>query len=386
MNVTVDKLIYGGYGLARYRGEVVLVPFAAPGDRLVVQPIERKKGFIVARIERILEPSPVRRPPRCPHFQTCGGCQLQHLTATAAREAKSQFVRESLVRLGGIDWPHEIALISGPEYEYRLRTQLKIAVHDDRVEIGYFKPASHELCPIDACPLLSPTLNEALSRLRRLPARSFRGVKTIDLVEGAGGQVATHPVMRPWSVEEVAVSVGEWTYHVDARSFFQVNRFLLGELLNFAVGSETCGEVAVDLYCGVGFFSLPLARSFDRVIGVESDAHSVRWARENARRHGLENIEFVVSSVEGWLERNRGAGSVGWVLVDPPRSGLSKRIVRGIVGLGPSAVTYISCNPTTLARDLKWFQQGGYRLSSLVAIDLFPQTFHIETVAQLVRR
>lgn len=386
MDVTVDKLVYGGYGLARHRGEVVFIPFAAPGDRLAVRPVERKKGIIFARIERVLEPSPVRQSPRCPHFQICGGCQFQHLTAAAEREAKSQFIRESLGRLGGIDWPHEIPLVSGPEYEYRLRAQLKIAVHDDRVEVGYFKPASHDLCPIDACPLLSPTLNEALSRLRQLPARSFRGVKTVDLVEGDGGRVATHPVMTPWSVEDVTVSVGEWTYHVDARSFFQVNRFLLEDVLNLAVGSGTRGEGVVDLYCGVGFFSLPLARTFDRVIGVESDAHSVRRARENARRHGLENIEFVVSSVEGWLERNQEARNIDRVLIDPPRSGLSRRIVRGIIGLGPSMVTYVSCNPTTLARDLNWFQQGGYQLSSLVAIDLFPQTFHIETVAHLVRR
>jgi len=382
IEVAVERVVYGGEGLARHEGRVVLIPLTAPGDRALVELTEERGDFARARLVQLLDASPDRRDPPCPYYGTCGGCQLQHLHYAAQQRIKREIVRESLARLGGLFWAGEIPLIPSEEFHYRLRAQVKIRVSEGCVEIGYYRPASHEMCAILECPLLSPELNAALERFRREAPERFTNVRALDLAQGEDGRVAVHPVGEPMTV---SWSVRGITYAFDARTFFQANRFLLAELLGLVIEGEE-GERALDLFCGVGFFAVPLARRFTEVIGVESDPRAVRFARLNARANGVRNCRFVNERVHAWLGREGGRlGPVDLVVLDPPRAGLSRALIRALVRLMPERITYVSCNPATLARDLKWLLARGYVISSIVALDLFPQTFHVETIVKLRR-
>ncbi len=382
IEVAVERVVYGGEGLARHEGRVVLIPMTAPGDRALVELTEERSGFARARLVQLLDASPDRRDPLCPYYGTCGGCQLQHLHYAAQQRIKREIVRESLARLGGLFWAGEIPLIPSEEFHYRLRAQMKVRVSESSVELGYYRPASHEVCAILECPLLSPELNAALERLRREAPERFTNVRALDLAQGEDGRVAVHPVGEPMTV---SWSVRGITYAFDARTFFQANRFLLAELLSLVTEGEE-GERALDLFCGVGFFAVPLARRFAHVIGVESDPRAVHFARLNAQANGVRNCQFVNERVHAWLVREGGRlGPVDLVVLDPPRAGLSRALIRALMRLMPERITYVSCNPTTLARDLKGLRASGYLVSSIVALDLFPQTFHVETIVKLRR-
>lgn len=421
IEVEVEKVVYGGEGLARHGGRVLLIPQAAPGDRLRVEIISEKADYARAQITEILAPSPDRRPAPCPYYGRCGGCQLQHLRYEAQLRAKVAMVRESLVRIAGLRWTDEIPIIPSEEFHYRLRAEVKVDAAGDRVRLGYYRPSSHVLCEIDACPLLCPALNRALDEVRRYPPEAFAGVKAIDLAEGEEGRVAVHPSLRfsptgrlpgesradgsdavvksasvssptPTTEPQASFSpgalvwrVGRYTYSFDVRTFFQANRFLLSELLERVVGGEE-GERALDLFCGVGFFTVPLADRFARVVGVDSDGRAIEHARRNAQVNGLSHCRFAVAPVEAWLRAyGHQMTGVDLVVLDPPRAGLTRKTVEALIRMQPRRITYVSCNPTTLARDVKWLLQGGYTLASLTALDLFPQTFHVETVVRLRR-
>ncbi len=385
IEVSIEKIVYGGLGLARHNGQVFLIPFAASGDRLLVEPAQEKKGYTLAHIKEILEPSLQRRTPACAYFQVCGGCQLQHLTYAAQREAKTGFIRESLMRLGGIDWSNEIPMVYSEEFNYRLRAQLKLGVNQSRVQIGYFKPESYEFCEVTSCPLLSPALNDVLNRLHSLKVDEVGEAQTIDLIEGLNGQLALHPAISRLASDNVEIMVGEFRYQVEAGAFFQVNRFLLEEMSKLVVSGEQ-GKDAVDLYSGVGFFTIQLATSFMRIFGVESSLRATHWAELNAQKNGCSNARFWTGQVQDWLQKSPLLkDKVDLVVVDPPRAGLTRKVIASLLRWKPERMIYVSCNPTTLARDLKHLIGGGYTLATLTAIDLFPQTFHIETVAKLVR-
>jgi len=382
LEVTIERLVYGGEGLTRHEGRVLLVPYAAPGDRALVEIVEEHGDFARARIARIVEASPDRRDPPCPYYGVCGGCQLQHLRYAAQQRVKVEFVRESLARLGGIAWTEAIPILASEEFHYRLRAQLKVRVWEGRVEIGYYRSASHDVCPIAECPLLSPALNAAVRRLQDEAPERFANIRALDLAQGDDGRVVIHPLDERTTV---SWSVGAFTYAFDARTFFQANRFLLADLVRLVADGEA-GERALDLFCGVGLFTLPLARRFAEVIGVESDPRAVRLARRNARAHGMTNCRFAHDRVEAWLARNGGRlGPVDLIVLDPPRAGLSRALIRALVRAAPERITYISCHPAALARDLKLLLAGGYAIASIVVLDLFPQTFHVETIVKLRR-
>jgi len=383
IDVAIERVVYGGVGLARHEGRVLLIPYAAPGDRALVEIVEERADFARARIVRLVEASPDRRDPPCPYYGTCGGCQLQHLRYAAQCRIKEEVVRESLARIGGIPWAGALPLVAAEEFHYRLRARMKVRVVDGRVEIGYSRPASHELCPIAECPLLGPELNAAVHRLRRQAPERFSGVRTLDLAQGEDGRVAVSPL----SARPVVVwRVGSFAYAFDARTFFQSNRFLLADLVHRVTEGEE-GERALDLFCGVGFFTLPLGQRFAEVIGVEGDGRAVHLARRNARVHGMRNCRFEHERVETWLRRAAGRlGRVDLVVLDPPRAGLSRALIRALLErVAPERITYVSCHPAALARDLKLLLAGGYAIASIVVLDLFPQTFHVETIVKLRR-
>lgn len=413
-----QKLVYGGQALGYHEGRAVLVPRALPGERLEVEPLRIAKGVVHARPLRILQPSPERVTPPCPYFGRCGGCQVQHLNAENQAGWKREALRETLRRIGKILWDGEIGLHTGPAWNYRNQAQFKVARGPDgRTEIGFFEPESHRLFAVDACLILSPRLNVILGELRR-PEWSgpLAGCREVDLLadDRDEGVMMTlrgsfgHPEVRSLAerclaglpgIESVAVEwgrerrlfgkpalyycVGDFRYRVSPGSFFQASRFLLPELLARVTGGEA-GEIALDLFAGVGLFTLPLARRFGQVIGVESNSKSAADLAATAEAHAIKNIRVVAEPAFDFLRRFAQA-EPDLVVLDPPRAGVGPGALKILARLQPKRIHYVSCSPPTMARDLRDLVGRGYRLNSIELFDLFPQTFHIECAARLTR-
>jgi 23S rRNA (uracil1939-C5)-methyltransferase len=380
LEVTIERLIAGGDGLARHQGLPIFVARSAPGDRLRVRLIERKPDYGRAEILEILEPGPGRRAAPCPYFARCGGCDLQHIEDGLQSRMKAAAVLETLARLGGIAPPESIDVITGDMWGYRLRTQLHLRRRDDRIEAGYFARASHDLVAVDRCPILVPALEQQLPLLPTLPALlAGEPPRRLDLAAGDDGAISAAPVTAGLPQGELAIEVAGVSYAFDARCFFQGHRSLLPRLIETVVG-EASGDTAYDLYCGVGLFALPLARRYRRVVAVEGDSTAARFARTNARRNKVDNLEVVARALESWVRELPHAAAR--VVVDPPRAGMSVTVRRILLDRRAQRLTYVSCHPAALARDLRELLQG-YRLASLALLDLFPQTGHMEAVVQL---
>lgn len=379
LELTIEKLVAGGEGLGRFEGVPIFVPRSAPGDRLRVELTERRPDYGRAEILEVLTPGPGRREPPCPHYERCGGCDLQHLEDGLQAELKVGAARETLERIGGLELPvHE--LVTGEAWGYRLRAQLHAEVSPERgVQVGYHARRSHELIPISRCPVLVPELEAELGELPRRLGQV--PPKRLDLAAGEGGRIASAPPVEGLADGELELSVGPLTYAFDARCFFQAHRGLIGRLIETAVGEAT-GDLAFDLYAGVGLFSLALAGRYARVVAVEGDRQAARFARTNARRNRLARVEVVAQAVETWSKNL--PEDAPRVVVDPPRSGLVSPILKALLRRPPRRLTYVSCHAATLARDLKELK-ASYRLEQLAFLDLFPQTGHLETVVQLVR-
>jgi 23S rRNA (uracil1939-C5)-methyltransferase len=332
-------------------------------------------------IEEILAPSPARRAPPCRYFGECGGCQLQHLTYDEQLKAKSGFVRDALARIGRIPWDREIEIRSGAELGYRSRAQVKIESASDRLRIGFNHAASHMVCDVESCPVLAPELDRAFQKLRSSLASSdtaFEQPAEVEMALGRAG-VDLEPAMKGFPGAPLSQRIGDMTYSFSASTFFQVNHLLLEDFVREAT-ADYSGHLAVDLYAGVGLFTLQLARSFGRVIGVESDPRAARFARQNIADNNVTNVEFHNQRVESWM---RGLNTVpDLILLDPPRAGAAEAIDE-IVRLKPAHIAYVSCDPATLARDLRKLTDARYNLSRVIAFDFFPQTYHVETVASL---
>ncbi len=398
IEVRIEKLVEGGDGFARYvppeagqrdKGIPIFVPRSAPGDRLRVRLVDRRPGYGRAEILEILKPGEGRREAPCPHFDRCGGCDLQHLEEDAQLKAKAEAVRETLRRLGGVETLPRVTIVPGRPWGYRLRAQLHVqdsgAEAEDRgTQVGYFARGSHDLVPVERCPVLVPELEEKLAGLPlALAAVPHR---RIDLAAGDGSAWAVSPPVEGLPQGEVKTRVGEFVYAYDARCFFQAHRQLIPALVEHALGPEEEGDgegTAYDLFAGVGLFSLPLARRYGRVVAVESDRIANRLAKKNAKANGVTNLTVERQSVESWL-RYLPPGRAR-VVVDPPRLGLSYKVRRALVEKRPRRLTYVSCDAPTLARDLKQMRSA-FRIESLTLLDMFPQTGHMEAVVQLVGR
>lgn len=366
--VAVEKLVFGGDGLAHIGAQVVFVPFAAPGDVLRIRVTDVGRGFARGAIVDVVKPGPSRREPRCRHFGVCGGCTLQHVAYEAQVAAKAEFVRESLRRLGGIDWTGEIPIRTAAEYGYRARAEIQAR----RGHVGWFRAGTHEIVDVEECPVLAPEAEVLLARLRAEPPRH-----AVHIALGDDGVATADPRAT------VRRRVAGLDFEASPDAFFQGNRLLADALVDDATSGAT-GALAVDLYAGAGLFSLALARRMARVVSVEGRRSASAQATANAQRNGIANVEFAARPVEEWLAAP-GADRPDLVLLDPPRAGAGASIVAAIAALGAPAVTYVSCDPATLARDLRAFAAAGYRLASVVALDMFPQTHHVETVAKLAR-
>lgn len=378
IELNVEQLVSGGEGLGRFEGIPIFIPRSAPGDRLRVKLTERHPDYGRAEILEILTPGPGRRQAPCPYFERCGGCDLQHLDDDLQLRLKAEAVRETLRRLGGIEMPAKVTIEAGDPWSYRLRCQLHAAETERGIEVGYHERASRKLVPIACCPILVPELEQLIPALPR--ALRDEAHRRLDLAAGDEGRVTVSPVIEGLPHGEISLRVGENVYSYDARCFFQGHRGLLPRLVEHVVG-DWRGEEAFDLYAGVGLFSFALARRYRQVVAIEGDRVAARFARTNARRNKLPNVRIENQSIETWIRQL--PASPARLVVDPPRAGLARPVREVLLERRAQRLTYVSCHAATLARDLKVLCRI-YHLESLALLDLFPQTGHMEVVAQLV--
>jgi 23S rRNA (uracil1939-C5)-methyltransferase len=391
--VTVDKLVYGGDGLSRLDGRVVFVPFVLPAERVAVATVDQKPGLLRTKLIEVLEPSAARVPAPCLYFGRCGGCHYQHAAYETQLALKRGILAETLRRVGKLEPPQEIHVIGSEPWQYRNRAQFRIRGN----ELGYLEARSNRLCPIDQCPISSPRINQAIGSLREM-LRDPRWPRFLGSLEIFTNETelqlnvleSDRPVARrffEWCTEAMPdmvagplnYSAAGSLYRVSGGSFFQVNRYLIDSTVDASLENAQ-GQSALDLYAGVGLFSIPLAQRCEKVTAVESGASAARDLQFNVERAGVK-VELAQTNVESFLAD--WTDTPDFVLADPPRAGLGKAVVSHLARLGPPRLTIVACDPATLARDLAGLIAAGYRIEKLTMIDLFPQTFHIEAVAHL---
>ena len=407
LEVEIERLLPGGVGLAHAQGLTLFVSLAAPGDvlRVVIDRIQGKVGF--ASITEILKPSPLRIEPPCPYFGRCGGCDFQQLTYEAQLNAKAEIIHDCLHRIAKIEIPLNIPIHPSPnQWHYRARAMWQVdSTNSNDKLLGYFERGSNRVCDVEYCGVLVPELQTTLEQVRDefRAATDMDSLRDIEVVAGDEG-VSVAPPLAGFKTDIVSGVIGNETYYFSAEAFFQINHELLQSLIGEALchvnreagtrgaageaesdtGAEAKGRSAIDLYCGVGLFTLPLARRFKRVVAVEGSARATEFARRNLESAKLNTAEVVTSRLSDWMKQHsRSFGPVDFLLLDPPRAGAESAVISGILALRPARIAYVSCDPATLARDLKKLIAGGYALDSIVAFDMFPQTHHVETVAHL---
>jgi 23S rRNA (uracil1939-C5)-methyltransferase len=378
--LTIEKLVYGGDGLARLDGRVVFTPYVLPGETVRAELWRAKNDLLRGRLLDVIEPAATRVEPHCPYFRRCGGCQYQHTAYDFQLDQKRSILREMLRRVGKIEFEGEVDLVAAEPWHYRNRVQL----HIQGGQVGYFEPGSHRLCAIDHCPIASPKLNEVIGALSqelpRLP--SF----TADVELFTNEFVVQVNVQDRWPgpARKALETIGspdaiEYAgFRVSRNSFFQVNRFLVEPLVEAAIG-DLAGDSAIDLYAGVGLFTLRLTQNFQRVTAVESGRSAFRDLEFNLQQAGAAVTPEHRTTEEFLAELDQPPELV---IADPPRTGLGKQVISELLRLRCARVVIVSCDPATLARDLHELLRV-YTIERMTLVDLFPQTYHMETVARL---
>ena len=428
LRVSIEKLVYGGDGLAHADGNTVFVPYVLPGEEVRAAAKSKKKKLVWAQLLEVTSASAQREGARCPHFQTCGGCHYQHIPAAEQLRLKKEILRETLSRLGGIQWTGPIREHAAEAYEYRNRAQWAVRNANPRA-MGYFLPESSVIVPIDQCPVLSPLLAKTFSQLQELARSNRLPEKVLEIeafADSADAKLALNVAFErfPKPPAELAAvfrealpqlesllladeskdrfeltgpgylfqEAGGFRFRVSHLSFFQVNRFLVEDLLQTMVAGAK-GETAMDLYAGVGFFTLPLARTFKKVIAVDANLAATRDLHVNAESAGIAIVSHN-EHAEEFLGKTKEKPE--FVSLDPPRSGLGAAAAAKLAELGAAEIVYLSCDPSTLARDLAILtgsKRNGeaetgsirYEIAEMHLFDLFPQTYHIETLVRLRR-
>ncbi|MBB5318219.1 23S rRNA (uracil(1939)-C(5))-methyltransferase RlmD [Tunturibacter empetritectus] len=430
MKLQIEKAIYGGAGLAhRTDGESVFVPFVLPGELAEVQIQQHKKNFEEASLLQVLKDSEDRVQPACPHFGECGGCHYQHAQYPAQVKMKASILQEALERAGLSALP-EIQSHTAAAWAYRNRMRLRIEEVDSILRAGYNRRGTNEFLAIQECPITVPLLwraaqsllqvateNTAVKRWlgnaveaeffttadeKRLQMTVFvrkdqpglaslcdhmkqfvpelvgAGTSLLKLA-GPQRQVQKPRPLESWGAQGLSYPAGNEDYWVSRGAFFQVNRFLIEELVRI-VATNRIGQLAWDLYAGVGLFSRALAKTFQQVVAVEAAATDLISSFKGTGRRAVEatTVEFLRQAV---VQRERPQ----LIVVDPPRVGVGAEVCSLLARVSAPELVYVSCDPVTLARDLKMLLDAGYKLEELHLVDLFPQTFHLETIVVLRR-
>jgi 23S rRNA (uracil1939-C5)-methyltransferase len=433
LQLTIEKLIYGGDGLARLPadehgpGKAVFVPFVLEGERIEASLLDQKRSFARGRAEAILQASPHRVEPICPYFLRCGGCHYQHASYEHQLEIKVAVLKENLRRTAKLELETSVTIHPSPPWKYRNRTRLKVRTAPE-FALGYYKLGSHELLAVEECPVSSLLINRAIAAFWKMgrertvpdgiheveffvnaedtqllveascepgtpstPVREWAGAVQSALPEITGMVVfkakpsgLTAPVepkaMASFGAREITYRTDDATYRVSAGAFFQINRHLINDLVKIVV-QDYSGARALDLYAGVGLFSTILSRRFAQVIAVEASQTS----HADLLYNSPDNVKAVRATTVDFLRGVARKLKPDLVVVDPPRSGLGESVVQSLVGLGAHRITYISCDPATASRDLAGLLSAGYRIEQVHLVDLFPQTYHLESVFHLAR-
>jgi len=405
VQLEIEKLVYGGDGLARLpadekgRRMAALIPFTLPGEQMDAEIVSRKGGLARGEALAWARRSPQRVEPCCPYFGACGGCHLQHGSYELQVAAKRDILRETFSRAGLVDLP-EIETVTGEPWAYRNRIRLQ-ARNSPEWRLGYLERRSHKFLPVDECPIAAPLLQRAIRALQlpQVAAHAPAALAELEIFcnhdqsqllfiaspESAQSVARWQEACREHLPELIAwqlmYRVAGEDFRVSAGSFFQTNLSLLdvlAERVTRAIPDETLSGV-LDLYAGVGLFSKLLAKRGAKVTAVESSPASAADLKENLRALPLSNA--VNMAAEKFLAKRPLRPSA--VVVDPPRAGLGAEVTRQLAQIAVPVLAYLSCDPATMARDLKALLVSGYKIERLEMIDMFPQTFHIETLAVL---
>ncbi len=416
-SVEIEKPIYGGAFLARVEGKALFVPMALPGEQARVRTVEEKRGYASAEVEEIVRAAPERTTPLCRHFGTCGGCSYQHANYPAQLAYKQAILRETLER-GSVRAPDEMRVLSAEPWRYRNRIRLAFDAHGN---VGYRGRRSHDVVAIAECPIAAPLLVEAglaaaevarkfpalrpgalalfcnaaesallatvhfaspalsyFENFARAWAERTPALAGVELTVEARAGEPPHTLAR-WGATSIAYRAAGFDYRVDLGAFFQVNRWLVDALVERVTAGRS-GRLAWDLFAGVGLFARRLSAGFERVVAVEAAPAATASLAHNL---GGTTARAIKADALAFLRKNVRGTRPDLIVVDPPRTGLDAPICSMLAEIAAPALTYVSCDPATLARDLRALLESGYAIETVTLADLFPQTFHLETVVHL---
>lgn len=397
MQIRIERLSYGGRGVGKHNGKTVFVGNTVPGDVVEVRVTKDKKSYSEAEIEKITEPSPYRVRPVCEYFEKCGGCQWQNVDYQTQLHQKENILGDSIKRIGGFtDVDIEGIEPSDKQYGYRNRVVLNLWQQEGKIKVGYNEEKSSQKVSIAHCPVADENINRAIERINNLfenyelmntgPGKITMagGVKdSVVAVDTGKISLLLNNLIEISEKGEIKFRMLETDFVSSAGVFNQANYYINEKISEYILSftRSACPQKVLDLYCGFGNFSIPLAKYSKQVLAVDSDKKAVNFARRNAEHNKTLNLMFKNDRVEKFL-KTLSANEFDFVLLDPPRTG-AREATKIITMLKPAFIVYVSCNPSTLARDLKVLSSGGYRVESVKPFDMFPQTYHIESVAIL---
>lgn len=410
LTLRTDNPAHGGAVFAVDEGRSVLVYYALPGELVEAEPRGRKGGLVFARATSVLEAAPGRVAPRCPHFGECGGCQWQHAAYPTQLEIKRHVVAEAW-RKAGLRLPPDTPVLGMADpWRYRVRGEFEAVRTPEGLSFGFHRLRSHSLVPISTCPIHEERIERAVLAFGQAAReQALAGVQNLLLTVEPGGRgllwrlrftgdaARSAPPELAARVQELlpdlvllddSATLDFWdlAFRVRSDTFIQTNYRQMLVLYQVALDMLQAGggDRVLDLYAGIGTISLAVARQAAGVTEVEENPHAVRLARLAARINGLENVEHLPGRVENALQRVR-MGEHQAAVLDPPRAGCDPAAIAELLRLQPERIVYVSCDPATHARDLSLLVQGGYRVRRAAIVDMFPQTYHVESVALLER-
>ena len=382
LTVKIEKIAFGGEGVGRINNFVVFVSFAAPEDELEIEITECKRKFARGKILKIIKASSFRVKPLCNYYENCGGCCYQHISYEKHLEIKKQQVEEAFVKIGKITAPPVLATVASPQsYHYRGKAQCHQIISAAGPNLGFLDISGGKIVDIQRCEIMEETINEKISRLRE---NAF----TRDKKDARLTIWSDLPGDNTGKKGQIKRVVKGKEFFVPADGFFQNNLFLTESLVNEVcrLASSSPLDTVIDVYCGCGLFSIFLAPLAKEVFGIELNEKAVKFAQLNAEKENIRNVKFICGDAGEKLLRGDLlplSRAIDLLIIDPPRFGCNESILKTIIGLQPRRLIYISCNPATQARDVKFLNESGYKLLSLMPFDMFPQTQHIEVVALL---
>jgi 23S rRNA (uracil1939-C5)-methyltransferase len=419
-SIDITALSYGPYGIGRLNGKAIMIPHTAPGDRVVARVVDSQKHYAIGAMVRIIHPSALRQTPPCPYVGRCGGCSWQHLRYDTQLRAKQQSVEDALRRIGKLDG-FEIRPIIPALDPYRYRRRIRLQATNAK-RLGFYGAASHDLVEIDSCAIANDRLNSTIGPLRRWLAEINSVIEHLEIIAGDGPDelvvvARSHSRLAPgdepscaglidgrdlirglivlearerktWGEPWITVKLTDaLTVTLDADLFTQVNavgnRQMISRLL--AVGDFRVDDQVLELYSGAGNFTLPMATRVEKIVAVEGRRQAVANGKLNAEKYRLDNIDWQCAAVPQAVARlKRQRRKFSKIVLDPPRAG-AKGVTGELAALGAEMICYLSCNPTTMARDLAALAARGHKLRLVQPIDLFPHTFHVESLAVMIR-